>query len=132
MHLTRNCKRYRGLSTVDVVAIIALILLVVAGFFIWAATWKKGSDRAGCIMNIRNTQIAIRSYYGMYVKETFAAGEIIGAGKMMETYPECPAGGEYNITSPSQIIRHPKIGDAFLKCSLEESHEHVPPDTSGW
>ena len=31
-----------------------------------ARAWKNGSDRTGCIMTIRNVQVAVRSYQNLY------------------------------------------------------------------
>lgn len=141
MHLTRNRKRYRGLSTLDVVAIIAVILLVGAGFFTFSAVWKKGSDRAGCILQIRFMQQAVRSCQGVdgyyYYSQNKSKGvipvdEIIGSGKYLEVRPVCPAGGSYDLPASGGGIRVPDIGGQVMHCSLEGSHDHKPDDVSGW
>ena len=99
-----------------------------------ARSWKKGSDRAGCIMNIRNVQQAIRSYQGMNdlsVGDTIPAGEIVGPGKFIELEPICPGGGTYKQDLTKEIVV-PEVGKEFLKCSLCDTEEHKPQDTEGW
>lgn len=119
----------------------ATMLGATSTLFIGARSWNTGSERAGCIMNIRNAQMAIRSYANMYdVKPystedspggTIPAGEIVGAGKFLETSPVCPGGGTYNSDLKGAIVI-PKIGEAYLKCSLCDSEGHEPDDTTGW
>lgn len=142
MHLTRNQKRYRGLSYLDVAAIIAVILLAIGGLLIWAVTVKKDNDRAGCIMNIRNTQVLIRSYQSVFSVHPHSTAsspggnilidEFLGPDKMMYPLPVCPAGGNYNLPASGGVIQAPRLGDAYLRCSLASSHDHVPMDTAGW
>jgi hypothetical protein len=95
--------------------------------FIGARSWKQGSDRAGCILNIRNVQTAVRSHQGMN-ELNFGAplpwDEIIGPDGFLTARPVCPAGGTYTL---SQTV--PAIGTPACTCSHEG---HAPADTDGW
>ncbi|WP_338690460.1 hypothetical protein [Haloferula helveola] len=108
-------------------------LLISAGLFItvlisaWAPVyfiWKRGSDRAGCIMNIRNVQQALRSYQGMNSSELAPKEKLVGPGLFIEVEPECPRGGTY---SWHQVGWN--MGQLMLRCSCEE---HVPPNHKDW
>ena len=61
------------------------LLSINSVLFIGARAWKKGSDRAACIMTIRNVQQAVRGYQGI---NNLANGkpinwdEIFGKGKV--------------------------------------------------
>ncbi len=46
--------------------VILVVLLVFLGLtFIGVRAWKKGADRTACIMNIYQTQMAVRSFANM-------------------------------------------------------------------
>ena len=95
--------------------------------FVGARAWKKGSDRAGCILNIRNVQQAVRADQNMH---KFKEGDpipwddIFGEGKFIENKPTCPEGGTYTF-----LKKFPKVGELALKCSL---HDHEPPNHDDW
>lgn len=142
MKLNINTKRTKGMTLLELTVVILVLLSLIAILFIGARAWKKGSDRAGCIMNIRNAQQAIRSYQNMYNVTPYPtadaaggpvpAGEIQGAGKFMEVAPVCPGGGTYGQDLSAEITAVPAIGTAYLTCSLADSDGHVPLDTNGW
>ena len=95
--------------------------------FIGAKAWKDGSDRAGCVINIRNIQTALRSYQNM--NELSIGSEIpwdgiIGPGKFLETAPVCPGGGTYTFAKTI-----PEVGGLGCRCS---NPKHVPPSHAGW
>lgn len=92
--------------------------------------WRKGSERAGCIMNIRNVQQSVRSYKNMNgydIGDTVDWSEVIGPGKFVERTPVCPSGGTY-----TYVKDHPKVGELACRCSLEHSESHVPTSHEDW
>ena len=114
-------------------ALLGLLLMMTLSVPLWSSMgrdWRRGSDRAGCIMNIRNVQQAMRSYMGMnghspgdrlpFTKET-----IVGPDNFIEEEPVCPAGGTYFWHEN----RHPFVGELMLKCSCPG---HRPVNHQDW
>jgi hypothetical protein len=98
--------------------------------FVGARAWKRGSDRAGCIMNIRNVQQATRSYQnmnGLKIGDPLPLARIIGPGQFIETNPRCPAGGAYTFSK-----KIPEIGDLACECEHAQSENHTPASHGDW
>lgn len=110
--------------------ICVLFIIVITGLGFLAHKWKKGSDRAGCIMNIRNVQQCIRGHQGM---NNLGQGNpidweyfFLGPDAYMPE-PVCPAGGTYTF---NRFI--PESGVLGCTCSLAKSHAHEPVDYDTW
>ena len=130
---TRNMKRASGMTLLELTVVILVLLSLISILFIGARAWKKGSDRAGCIMNIRNVQQAVRSYAnmnGVNPGDTVATlySDVIGAGKFVEKTPACPGGGTY--TNGATTV--PAVGTLYLTCSLAATETHVPASYTDW
>lgn len=103
---------------------LALLCAVLGGF-----KWKSGSDRAACILQMRNVQQAYRSYCGingLNPGDSFDRLGLIGPGKLIESVPVCPAGGTYTW---SEI--HPLVGDLAIRCS-HRKHQLDPALIKDW
>ena len=128
---TTRRTRPKGLTLIELTVVILVLLALISVLFIGGRAWKRGSDRAGCIMNIRNAQQAVRSYQnlrGLNDGATYDfAVDVVGPGNFIETYPNCPGYGSY---TPSPTI--PNLGTLAITCSLAGSQDHVPDDYSGW
>jgi hypothetical protein len=112
--------------------LILLPLLIIPILFIGARAWKKGSDRAGCIMNQRNVQQSVRGYQGINSINPGSGvpidwQEIFGTGKFLDREPVCPSGGKYEYAETA-----PNIGEMVIKCSKAEAEQHVPRDHAEW
>lgn len=114
----------RGVETALILLLVAALLG--AGLFVW----KRKSDRAACILNIRNVQQAVRAYQG--TRQVIEGSpmdwtKIMGPGGLLRrTY--CPCGGIYRFKD-----RMPAVGVLALECSLGgEPHKHVPERYSDW
>lgn len=130
MKLKLNNKGQAGLTLIEVTLVIAVLLGLISVLFIGVAAYKKGSDRAKCILNISTVQKAVRSYQNLYelaIGDTLASTDIAGAGKMIESTPACPSSGTYTFGTAV-----PAAGAAYLTCSLATSDDHVPSTTAGW
>jgi hypothetical protein len=107
-----------------------VVLLALVLFALW---WKRGSDRAACIINIRNVQQAVRGYSGMNncqpTAEQMWKDIFTGPRRFLDT-PKCPSGGTYTFHKPSNICAPP--GFVFLTCSHAESLNHKPDHTADW
>lgn len=131
MKLTNTTKRAKGMTLLELTVVILVLLSLISILFIGARAWKKGSDKAGCIMNIRNVQQAVRSWQNMNAKnvgDTYVTTTaIIGAGLFVETTPVCPGAGTYTIGTAV-----PDVGTLVMTCSLSTTEGHVPSSIAGW
>jgi len=62
---TNNKAIKSGMTLLELTVVILVLLSLIAILFVGARAWKRGSDRAGCIMNIRNVQQAARGHMNM-------------------------------------------------------------------
>lgn len=103
------------------------VLSATSTLFVGARAWKNGSDRAACILNIRNVQQAVRSYQHMNdMKEgdPIPWDKIFGEDGFLDAKPTCPAGGAYKFSDT-----FPPVGG--LSCECSES-DHRPASHDGW
>ena len=124
-------KRKSGMTLLELTVVILVLLSLISILFIGARAWKKGSDRAGCILNIRNTQQAVRGHANMRQLAIGAtitpATDIYGTSGYLNT-PACPAQGTY--TTGTAV---PAIGTLFITCSLAGGTDlHVPAAYADW
>jgi len=105
-------------------------LMVLPILFVGARAWKKGSDRATCIMAQRNIQQAVRSYQKA---NGLAPGAPLDINAVMASVPmrtftmTCPAGGSFEF---SKVI--PPTGVLVIKCSHADDLGHAPSDCADW
>jgi prepilin-type N-terminal cleavage/methylation domain-containing protein len=60
-----------GMTLLEMSIVILVLLALISILFVSSTAWKKGSDRSVNIMNIRNTQQAMRGHQNLQgVKET--------------------------------------------------------------
>ena len=62
---TPSIKRKSGMTLLELTVVILVLLSLISILFIGARAWKKGSDRATNIMNLRNCQQAMRGHANM-------------------------------------------------------------------
>ena len=60
-----NYKRAKGVTLLELTVVILVLLTLISVLFIGANAWKKGSDRATNILNVRNVQNAVRGEQNM-------------------------------------------------------------------
>ncbi len=125
------------MTLLEMTVVILVLLSLISILFIGANAWKKGSDRALCILNIRNVQTGVRGFSNLYGYDpgenvTGLQMRIIGMGKFVESTPNCPSSGTYTYGPGFGADTIPPIGEVYLHCSLESSSEHAPSETSDW
>lgn len=131
---TQNMKRKSGMTLIELTVVILVLLSLIAILFVGAAAWKKGSDRAACIMNQRNVQQAVRGHQNMSGANPGDAGlltaAIIGTDGYIQTQPVCPsATGGY----PASIDgAYPALGVLAYPCDAATTLQHVPNVIAGW
>ena len=130
---TPSTKRKTGMTLLELTVVILVLLSLIAILFVGARAWKKGSDRAGCILNIRNVQQAVRGHQNM---NNLAAGDALPRATIYSDTinaaylktPRCPGGGVYTETT----VLVPAIGTLYLPCSLAGSDVHEPAAYTEW
>ncbi len=128
---THITKRKSGMTLLELTVVILVLLSLISILFIGARAWKKGSDRAACILNIRNVQQAVRSHQNMYALTTedpITWTDIVSddGDKYLKT-PSCPSNGDY-----TQVETFPELGSLAMTCSLAGDDDHVPTEHSDW
>ncbi|MCF7732192.1 MAG: type II secretion system GspH family protein, partial [Akkermansiaceae bacterium] len=127
-HHPSNCQS--GMTLIELTVVILVLLSLIAVLFSGATSWKRGSDRATCILNIRNVQQAVRGHQAMMEKspaDTIVWAQIIGDNGYLTFSPACPAGGAYQPTE-----KFPAVNTLAYPCDLPASVDHIPADTAGW
>ena len=127
----------RGMTLLELTVVILVLLSLITILFIGARGWKRGSDRALCIINLQNVQKGLRSYANLY---GFGEGssvpdlknKVIGMGRFVENTPSCAAGGSYSFGGTAGPDTIPPFGELYMRCDLEILEEHLPPDHTGW
>ena len=127
-----------GMTLLELTVVILVLLSLITLLFWGARAWKRGSDRAFCILNLTNVQKGVRGYSNLYgftpgANAPGLQSQVIGLGRFVETTPVCPGGGSYTYGEdsggPNTI---PLLGTLYMKCSLADSEQHLPKVTSDW
>ena len=131
---TMTMKRKTGMTLLELTVVILVLLSLISILFIGARAWKKGSDRAGCILNLRNIQQAVRGDQNMKNKapgDTVAFADIIGATGYITKTPTCPSTNTaYTYTDAT---KYPAIDTLYAKCPNEATlTDHIITDKVGW
>jgi prepilin-type N-terminal cleavage/methylation domain-containing protein len=91
---THSMKAKSGMTLLELTVVILVLLSLISILFVGARAWKKGSDRSANIMNIRNTQQAMRGHQNMNdVKDADITGSTPRAAftqATLETYMKFP------------------------------------------
>ncbi|MGD7652876.1 MAG: type II secretion system protein [Verrucomicrobiales bacterium] len=126
------------MSLLELTVVILVLLSLITIVYVGARAWKRGSDRSMCILHIRQVQQGVRGYSHMnsFDPGDTVAGlkdEIIGAGRFVESTPNCPGGGSYQFDGGEDLI--PEIGDLYMSCTLGAEgapEDHNPQNTADW
>jgi prepilin-type N-terminal cleavage/methylation domain-containing protein len=137
---TQNMKAKSGMTLLELTVVILVLLSLISILFVGARAWKAGSDRAGCILNIRNVQQAVRGEANM---KQLAIGDaclnnlIWGVNDTVYMKPpSCPslpvpAVGATNYVNFLAVV--PATGTLYLTCVLAADPTlHVPAAYTDW
>ena len=136
---THKMKRKAGMTLLELTVVILVLLSLISILFIGARAWKKGSDRAANILNIRNVQQAVRAHVNMRGLTTpatvgggaaLASTEIVGSGKYLNTVTN-PVTGTLTYAYLEKV---PAIGELYLTVTGDTGLEYSPTagSTSEW
>jgi type II secretory pathway pseudopilin PulG len=123
------------MTLIEISLVIALLLGLIAVVFLGIGSYRKGSDKAKCKMQLAAAQKAVRSqanFQNLDIGATFATTDAFGAGKALENEPTCPSGGTY-----TWVGTIPTIGSAYGSCDFADSdgvttHALTATDTRDW
>ncbi|MEP4077878.1 type II secretion system protein [Haloferula sp.] len=136
-----------GVTLLELSVVIVVLLSLSALLMVGAHAWRRGSDRAACVINIRNVQTSVRSYQNLYgynpgtmpyadngtqsiAKHLYRKGYITDRlNESLTGDRECPGGGSYDI--PQEEV-FPPVGKLYLSCSLESEQKHQMPNSPQW
>lgn len=139
--------RYRGLTLVELTVVITILLTLISVLFIGSRAWKRGSDRAICVLSMRTIQVATRSYQNLYgynyggrpyaedgtqdIAVHLLAKGYIDRNLYSQTRgtTKCAAGGTYDCPLPDIF---PEQGELYMDCSLSGSDNHAPKSHDNW
>ena len=129
-----------GMTLIEITVVILVLLTLIAVLFIGANIYKKGANRAACILNIRNIHQAVRADQNLNKKNTsdeLVRTVIMGDSEAyIENEPTCPAdGGAYGL-----VGTYPLTGVVAATCTNSGAAgtsgvtDHLPDvnDTQGW
>lgn len=132
-----GCNRLSGMTLLELTVVILVLMTLITTLFFGAQAWKRGSDRALCIIHIQNVQKGVRSYANLYgflpgAMAPNLQNQVIGLGRFVESTPVCPGNGGYTFGHASGNDTIPPVGELYMQCSLEGSDQHVPASHSEW
>ena len=122
-----------GFTLIEISLVIALLLGLIAVVFLGIGSYRKGSDRAKCRMQLAAAQKAIRSqsnFQNLDIGATFTAAQAFGPGLALESTPVCPSAGVYTWTGTI-----PAVGTPYGTCNFNDgtiSHALTATDTQDW
>ncbi len=134
MKLTKTATKLKpGMTLIEITVVILVLLTLISVLFIGANIYKKGADRAACILNIRNIQQAVRADQNLTNKtagtSTLTKTDIVGTGKYLESEPTCPS----NSAAYTWGTLYPAIGTLAAPCAnIATLTDHVPGSITGW
>ncbi len=126
----RPQKTAKGFTLIEITLVIALLLGLVAVLFIGIAAYKKGSDKAKCVLIQSTMQKAIRSYQNLNDIANgvaVAKASVVGSGAYAaDPGLTCPGGSTFAFDANT-----PAEGTAWVTCPSADGH--VPSGgTAGW
>ena len=125
------------MTLLEMTVVILVLLSLITVLFFGAKAWKRGSDRALCIINIQNVQKGVRGYANLYGYTEGANApnlqtQVIGLGRFIEVTPSCPSNGTYSFGVTYGVDTIPPLGEVYMQCTLAGPNQHVPDNHSEW
>lgn len=126
LNITPRSKQKSGMTLLELTVVILVLLSLISILIIGARAWKRGSDRSGCLINMRNMQVAMRGEMNMAGKapgqDGYAIGKLIGDGLFLRVAPKCPTDGAPYV--PAADGNYPPLGTLAIVCNSSEKALH--------
>ena len=114
-------KRNQGFTLVEIMIVVAIIAILAAVAIPNFVKYRKTSQAAACISNLKQIQSAVEQAK-LAGKQTPEAADIIGTDKYIKQSPKCPQTGNYSYTLPADDTSDPT-------CSVGQNSS---TDTAVW
>jgi type II secretory pathway pseudopilin PulG len=125
-----------GMTLIEISLVIALLLGLIAVVFLGIGSYRKGSDKAKCKMQLAAAQKAIRSqanFQNLNIAAAFPADTMaFGPGLALENAPVCPSGGTYTWTGTIPAIGVPYGTCGFADTDGVTTHEIDAATIKDW
>ncbi len=137
----------RGITLLELAVAITVLIGLISIVAVGSRAWKRGSDRAACVITLRSMQLAARSYQNLYgynyggrpyaengtqdiALHLYDKGYIDAKlyGQAIGTSP-CQGGGTYSRTAADVF---PEPGELYMNCSRSETDAHLPNSRANW
>jgi prepilin-type N-terminal cleavage/methylation domain-containing protein len=109
---TQTMKRKSGMTLLELTVVILVLLSLISILFIGARAWKRGSDRSANLMNLRNTQQAMRGHENMRTDTTDNAFTQADLEEYMPFPNNIGTGADGVAYAPGTVIT--PVGDLWL------------------
>lgn len=147
VQLLPRVARRRGVTLLELTVVLAFLLTLTSMLFVASRAWKRGSNRANCVLSLRSVQVATRSYQNLYgyqcggrpnpedgtqdiAQHLFRKGYIEqNLYEQAQGISTCPSGGNYTCPAPDQF---PEEGELYMSCSLSAIDGHLPSSHVDW
>jgi hypothetical protein len=137
----------RGITLLELAISMSILLALIAILLVGTHAWKRGGDKATCILTQRNLQMATRCYQSLYgyscggrptaengtqditrlmLNKGYIEQELFDQAQGMD---HCPSNGTYACEHPDIF---PEPGVPFITCSLAATDDHVPTLQANW
>jgi type II secretory pathway pseudopilin PulG len=127
------------MSLLELTVVILVLLTLVGSLLMAAQGWKNGTDRARCVMIIRQMQLSVRAYSSanshppgtdlrLESPPINLLAELVGPADYVPALPTCPGTGLFFFGG--DIV--PVQGALYMRCSLAQSSGHQPKDHANW
>lgn len=118
---TQNVNRKSGMTLLELTVVILVLLSLISILFIGARAWKKGSDRAANILNVRNVQQAARAHANVRGLATPTTGvgpallstDLIGTGLYLNSVT--PPSNPYSVVAYDYLETVPLVGGLYIE-----------------
>src|SRR5688500_4671011 len=108
-----------GMTLIEISLVIALLLGLIAVVFLGIGSYRKGSDKAKCKMQLAAAQKAVRAqanFLNLNIGDPFVSTtDAFGSGKALENEPVCPTGTTYTWGA---VI--PPVGSSYGTCAYDD------------
>jgi hypothetical protein len=125
------------MTLIELTVVILVMLSMITVLFIGTRVWRRGGDRAMCLLHIQSVQKGMRGFANLHGAEPGAhvpdlLDQIIGFGCFVEVTPVCPGGGNYTFGTRYGINTIPPVATPYMECSLATTAQHFPNSTGDW
>jgi hypothetical protein len=115
MALRGRRRARRGMTLLELTAVIPVLLSLISILFVGAQAWKRGSDRTLCIRNLHNVEKGLLSSsklygYGSGQRRTGLQRRVVGRGKFVEKTSSCSSAGTYTYAAEFGVDTMPPVG----------------------